>query len=124
MPRPKPAGRRQWFFPDGYLPEKNGTPEAHEALMVLNTGSRAAYLDLTLYFEDRSPITGIHLEVEPERIRAFRLDHPEVLGGVKIPPLTQYALRLESDVLVVAQFGRMDTTQANLAYDIGAGFSR
>ena len=40
-----------------------------------------------------------------------------------LPPLTQYALRVRSDVNLVVQFGRLDTTQTNLAYYANVGFT-
>ena len=40
-----------------------------------------------------------------------------------IPPLTQYGMRLRSDVPVVAQFARLDATQPNLAYYVNIGYA-
>ena len=113
------SGRaRVWYFPDGYLPEKvaDSPMEAHEALMILNTSGSPAQVTLDFYFEDRDPIKGIAVDVGAERIRTLRIDHPEEIGGVAISHLTQYSIRLTSDIPVVAQFGRVDTTQNNLAY--------
>ena len=41
------GGAKTWYFPDGYLPEKidNGSMEAHEALMLFNTGARSEQND-------------------------------------------------------------------------------
>lgn len=118
------GGAWTWYFPDGYLPHKNGDGlvEAHEALMLLNTQSRPAQVLLDFYFEDRDPVQGIPVTVLPERIRCLRLDHPQDIGGLEIPPLTQYSVRVRSDVNIVAQFGRLDTTQPNLAYYTTSGF--
>jgi len=117
-------GARQWFFADGYLPEKKapGAMEAHEALMILNCTSSPASVKLDVYFDNRAPIKDIPVSVEAERVRTLRLDHPSDLAGHAIPPLTQYALRVRSDVPVVVQFGRLDTTQPNMAYYVGVGY--
>jgi hypothetical protein len=64
---------------------------------------------------------GIATTVPPERIRCLRLDHPQEIGGLTIPPLTQYSIRVRSTVNIVAQFGRLDTTQTNMAYYNSAG---
>ena len=111
-------GAKIWFFPDGYLPEKTGPGpmEAHEALMLLNTNGTPANVKLDFYFEDREPVKDIAVPVGAERVRTLRLDHPEDIGGLRIPPLTQYSIRVRSDVDIVAQFGRLDTTQVNMAY--------
>ena len=119
------GGARTWYFPDGYLPEKVGTGalEAHEALMLLNTTEQPANVKLDFYFEDKDPIKDVACTVPTERVICLRLDHPEDIGGVELPPLTQYALRVRSDVNIVAQFGRLDTAQPNLAYYCAKGFA-
>jgi hypothetical protein len=117
-------GARTWVFADGFLPaqtEPGGKLEAHEALMIVNTGETSANVRLDFFFDNRSPIRDVPIKVEAERVVCLRLDHPNEIGGVALPPLTQYALRVRSDVKVVVQFGRLDTTQANLAYYINVG---
>src|SRR3972149_4110029 len=105
------GGAKVWYFPDGYLPEKvgSGPLEAHEALMIFNTATTPARVLLDFYFEDRDPVKDIPITVGAERVHCIRLDMPEQIGGLQIPPLTQYALRVRSDVNVVAMFGRLDT---------------
>jgi hypothetical protein len=118
------GGARTWYFPDGYLPEKKGPGpmEAHEALMLLNTGDKPAEVLLDFYFEDKPPVKDIPVTVAPERIRTLRLDKSQDVGGLDIPPLVQYSIRVRSNVNIVAQFGRLDTTQNNMAYYNSAGF--
>ena len=48
---------------------------------------------------------------------------PDDLNGVQIPLLTQYALRITSELPIVCQFGRLDTTQNAMAYYVGVGFA-
>ncbi len=122
----KSDGARTWVFADGYLPaqtQPGGKLEAHEALMIVNTGETPANVRLDFYFDNKEPLKDIPIRVDPERVICLRLDHPEEIGGVVLPPLTQYALRIRSDVKIVVQFGRLDTTQANLAYYINVGFT-
>lgn len=118
------GGARIWYFPDGYLPEKvgEGPMEAHEALMLLNTNATPAEVSLDFYFENREPVKNIPVNVAAERVLALRLDHPRDIGGLEIPPLVQYAIRVRSNVPIVALFGRLDTTQTNMAYYSPAGF--
>jgi len=112
------GGKKTWYFPDGYLPEKmpGSVMEAHEALMLFNPSAEPAQVVLDIYYSDRAPDKNITVTVHPERVIALRLDHPADLGGVVIPPLTQYALRVSASRPVVVQFGRLDTTQVNMAY--------
>lgn len=111
------GGARTWYFPDGYLPEKKtGELKAHEALMILNVHDQDAQIEIDFFFEDREAIKNISVIVEAERVRSFHLDVPDHIGGVRIPLLTQYALRLRSNLPVVVMLGRLDTTQSNMAY--------
>jgi len=57
-----------------------------------------------------------------ERVRCFRLDK-EIGGNRKIKiPFGQYALVLKSSNPIVAQIGRMDVGQPNLAYYTVMGY--
>jgi len=132
MPRPKtlsppkPEGRRVWIVPDACLPPLTASDEAkrasghgywsHESLCVVNTGSKPARLLLNFYFEDRPPAKNIRVTVGAERTWHIRFDKPEQLGGFHVPVGVPYALRVESNVPVVVQHSRLDTTQPNCAF--------
>lgn len=118
------GGAKTWYFPDGYLPAKReGEPlVAHESIMLLNVRKIDAEVRIDIYFSDREPIRDIPVKVPAERIIALRTDFPEDMGGAAIPELTQYAVRITSDQNLVAQFGRLDSTQSNLAYYGSNGF--
>ena len=118
------GGKRVWYFPDGYLPAKNpASPlEAHEALMLFNVHECEVKVRIDIYYSDRDPVRDIAVTVPAERIIALRMDHKEDLGGHEIPLLTQYALRVTASEPIVVQFGRLDTTQSNMAYYLGVGF--
>ena len=62
-------GKKNWFFADGYLPEKinNGPMEAHEALMLFNPSSMPVEVRLHIYFSDRAPFRNLALRVEALR---------------------------------------------------------
>jgi hypothetical protein len=119
------GGAKNWYFPDGYLPEKtnDGPMEAHEALMLFNTNNENINMLIDIYFSDKEPVKNIVVKVGAERIKTLRLDNPADLDGLEIPPLTQYAIRVRSDRNIVAQFGRLDTTQNNMAYYGCIGYS-
>ena len=119
------AGKKNWYFADGYLPEKvnNGAMEAHEALMLFNTHSHPVKALITVYFSDREPMRDIEVTVPAERVISLRLDHPEDMGGHTIPLLTQYALKIRANHSIVAQFGRLDTTQSAMSYYVGVGWA-
>jgi hypothetical protein len=114
------GGAKTWYVPDGWLPLKNETKnaglEGHEAIIILNCSEKNAEILMDIYFEELEPVEGIRLSVSAKRVKCFRMDHPEEIGGVKINRLFQYALRFKSDVEVVIQYGRMDIAQPNLSY--------
>ena len=119
-------GKKVWIFPDGDLPEAahgNGI-QAHEALMVLNTTKHNAAVKFRVYFSDRDPTRDVVLKVEAQRVRCFRMDKPDEIGGIRIPFRTQYAVRIESDIPVIATFGRLDTTSEKIAYYTSAWHSQ
>jgi len=118
------GGAKYWYFPDGYLPERNtdGSLESHEALMILNVQKIPAEIQIDIYFEDGADKKSITVQVGSESVKTIRTDCPEELQGIVIPALTQYALRVRSDTEVVVQFGRLDATQQNLAYYSSMGF--
>ena len=113
-----PEGARIWLIPDGYLatPPNDGQPyQSHEAVCILNTSTQDAHILLDIYFEDRAPIKDIPITVKAERTFHVRLDKPEHLNGVVVPRDVPYALRVRSDVPVIVQHSRLDTTQANMS---------
>ena len=119
-------GSKTWYVADGWLPLKNQTQnaglEGHEAIIILNCNEEKATIHMDVYYEDKEPVEDIILDIPSKRVRCFRMDHPEEIGGLWIGRREQYALRFRSDVEVVVQYGRMDVTQPNLSYIGCMGF--
>lgn len=117
-------GRKVWYFPDGELPPPGDEPmKGHESIVVLNDNSCPANIRMSLYFTDREPVREVEVTVMPERVRCIRMDNEADLKGVVIPRETQYAIRLESDVPIVVQYGRLDTRQVKMAFYTTSGYS-
>ncbi|MEI6503573.1 MAG: sensory rhodopsin transducer [Armatimonadota bacterium] len=119
-------GKLTWIFPDGDLPPagEDGLPlEGHESLIVLNTGDEDAVIEVDVYFMDREPESGIQLHVAARRVNCFRIDKGIGAQLYKIP-FGQYSLRLRSNVPVIAQLGRADVRQVNLAYYTTMGYGQ
>ena len=115
-------GKKTWVFADGDLPPHGDTePLGHEALMVVNNGEKDAHLTLTLLFEDKEPVEGIHLTVPARRVNCFRMDYPVGEEQFQIP-FGQYAVILNSDLPVVCLYGRLDR-RPDVAYYPIAGYS-
>ena len=114
------GGAKIWYVADGWMPLAQAAADVgyagHEAIMILNPQDSDAEITMDIYFEDREPIENVPLKVDARRIKCFRMDHPNEIGGRELPRLVQYALRFTSNVNVIVQYGRMDVTQPNLAY--------
>lgn len=115
------TGKKVWIFADGDLPPHGEEePFGHEALMVVNCSGEDARLDITIFYEDKDPSKGIQLDVPAKRVRCFRLDYP--VGEIPFQiPFGQYALMIESNVPVIACFGRLDRRK-DMAYYPVQGF--
>ena len=113
-------GKKSWYIPDGWIPRQKAGEESgyegHEALIVLNCNEEEAKIRIDFYFEDKAPIENVMFTVGGKRVKCFRMDKPEEIGGVTLGRLQQYALRVRSDVEIVVQYGRMDVTQPNCSY--------
>ena len=111
----KAVGKKIWIIPDGFLPEKSsGDFVSHEAVCVLNVGKIDANIKITVYFEDREPMENFFATCPAQRTNHIRLDQIKNAEGHKIPVGVPYALKVESDVPVVVQHSRMDTSQAEM----------
>jgi hypothetical protein len=107
----KSAGKLRWYVPDAFLPaESSHGVVSHEAACLLNVGADDAHIRLTFFFEDREPLGPVELELGARRARHVRLDDPSSLGGVELPRGVPYAYSVESDVPVVLQHSRLDTS--------------
>ena len=120
-------GKKNWYVVDGWIPQKelqkDSPLEGHEALIILNCNAQDAVCYLDFYFEDKDPIENVKLVVPAKRVKCFRLDKPEDIGGVNLGRLVQYSFRVRSEIEIVVQFGRMDVTQPNCAYIGVMGYS-
>ena len=114
------SGKKQWYIVDGYRPSPTPDPKAeyvgHESVMILNTNDCDAHILISIYFEDRDPVENIPYVVSAKRIRCFKTDDSEVLGGLSIGVGVQYSIEIKSDVGIIVQYGRLDVQQSNMAY--------
>jgi hypothetical protein len=115
-------GKKTWVFADGDLPPHGDSePFGHEALMIVNNGEKDATIRLTILFDDKDPKEGIVLHVPARRVNCFRMDMPLGDEGFQLGP-GQTATIVESDVPVVAVYGRLDRRK-DMAYYPVQGFS-
>ena len=98
-------------MPDAFLPaDSSHGVVSHEAACLLNTSDVDTHVYFTFYFEDRDPIGPIELTLEARRTRHVRLDDPDAIAGIELPRGVPYAYTVESDVPIVLQHSRLDTS--------------
>jgi len=102
-------GKKVWIFPDAELPPVgvNLIP-GHESIIITNTGDEDAHIKITLFYTDKEPIDDIHVTVGARRVRCLRTNEEKDFGAYTAKFEEQYAIMLESDVPVVAQYGRAE----------------
>ena len=117
-------GKKEWIIPDCELPQAgDGIAKGHESVIIVNDSDETAKIDVSIYFTDKDPQTGIVWELGAKRVFCFRMDNVEHMCGYKVPRETQYAMKVTSNVPVVLQYGRLDATQPNLAFYTTLGYS-
>ncbi len=106
-------GKKVWIFPDAELPPvgENEIP-GHESVIVTNVTEQRAHIRFTLLYTDREPVC-FTAQVEAMRVRCLRSNNPVDFGGHTAKEGEQYAIMLESDVPVVAQYGRAEPRAVN-----------
>lgn len=105
-------GKKVWIFPDAELPPVglNVIP-GHESIIITNTGNQDAHIQITLFYPDKEPTKDIHAVVSAQRVRCLRTNEEKDFGVHTAAFEEQYAIMLESDVPVVAQYGRAEPRQ-------------
>jgi hypothetical protein len=113
----RPIGKLRWAIAEGYIPPASTGSgralESHEAACILNASEHDAHIAITVYFSDRAPAGPFHITVPAER--TLRLRFNDLRDPESVPPGTDYASVLESDMPVVVQHTRLDSRQAELA---------
>ena len=113
----KTYGKKTWLIPDCFLNSVSKNESiSHEAICVLNTGDKDATINLTLFYEDREKIEGDFVSFcKAGRTHHIRLDKIVGKSGNKIVRDVPYAILVESDVEVVCQYSRLDTSEVEMA---------
>lgn len=116
-------GKKLWLIPDCELPQEgSGVLKGHESVIVVNDSDTDAVIDVKLFFTDSDFDGKITWRVGAGRVRCFRMNRPDDMGGFVVPYQTQYAMKLTSSENIVVQYGRLDNTQTNLAYYTTLGY--
>ena len=112
----KAYGKKTWLIADNYLNSVSLNDwNSHEAVCVLNTSDKDADITMTLFYEDREAKRDVKSFCKAGRTHHIRLDKIRDSKGELLERDVPYALLLESDVPVVVQYSRLDTSRRELA---------
>ncbi|MBE6941004.1 MAG: hypothetical protein E7455_01775 [Ruminococcaceae bacterium] len=101
-------GKKVWIFPDAELPPVGENPiPGHESVIITNVSDKKAVIKVTLIYTDKEPVS-FTAEVEAMRVRCLRTNQEKDFGPYTAKFEEQYAIMLESDVPIVAQYGRAE----------------
>ena len=110
-------GAKLWAIAEGYIPGWSNGPEpeftSHETVCLLNAADRDAHIRITIFFSDREPAGPYAFTVAARRTKHVRFN--DLTDPEKIPPATDFASVIESDVPIVVQHTRLDSRQAENA---------
>lgn len=107
------CGKKVWVFPDAELPpEGENLITGHESVIITNVSDEAANIKVTLLYTDKEPVSFM-TEVAAKRVRCLRSNRAEDFGAYTAVEGEQYAIMLESDVPIVAQYGRAEPRVVN-----------
>ena len=106
-------GKKVWIFPDAELPPEgvNLIP-GHESVIITNVSDQVANVKFTLLYTDKEPVSFV-AQVEAMRVRCLRTNEEKDFGAFTAKFDEQYAIMLESDVPIVAQYGRAEPRTVN-----------
>jgi hypothetical protein len=106
-------GKKVWIFPDAELPPvgANLIP-GHESVIITNVSDQVANVKFTLIYTDKDPVS-FTIKVEAKRVRCLRTNKECDFGEFTAKFEEQYAIMLESDVEIVAQYGRAEPRTVN-----------
>jgi hypothetical protein len=113
----KTIGRKIWAIPGGHIPlfSSGHEPEytSHDQLCLLNTMDEEAQVEMTIFYTDREPVGPYHLVVPARRVRHVRFN--DLIDPEALPVDTEYASVIESNIPIIVQFSRLDSSQAENA---------
>ncbi|MBK0418017.1 sensory rhodopsin transducer [Leucobacter sp. CSA1] len=116
-------GHTRWTFSAGWIPAQSTGREpeytSRNVLCVLNTSSGDACVRVTVYHEDRDPISPYEILVPASRVRHVRIN--DLIDPEAVPLGRPYGLVLISDAPIVAQLVYVDTRKNNLAVAMISG---
>jgi hypothetical protein len=110
-------GHTIWVIPGGKIPlHSTGTEPANtsrDELCILNTNELDAGINITLYHAEEPPTGPFRITVKAQRVRHIRFN--DLVDPKPLLLDAEYAAVIHSNLPIVVQFTRTDTSQAALS---------
>ncbi len=110
-------GKRIWAFAAGHIPLHSTGAEpvftSHDKIAILNITGEDAQVALVIFYEDRNIVGDYKVKVKARRIRKVRFN--DLIDPLPIPLDTPFGFMIVSDIEVIVQFSRMNTSGPALA---------
>jgi hypothetical protein len=110
-------GHKKWVIPSGHIPLKSNGKEpellSKDQIAVLNTNDKEAEIKLTIFFNQQSPLTGYSVKIGPRRLRKIRIN--DLINPFPVYLEMDYSILIESDIKVIVQFLKMNTSHTNVS---------
>ena len=118
------TGRTDWAIAGGRVPliSTGREPEntSRDELCFLNVESSEAHVEITFYYSDRDRVGPYRLTIPARRVRRVRVND---LINPEAPPLDRdYGAIVRSDIPVIVQFDRKDTSRSENSILTTMGF--
>ena len=111
------TGHKTWVIAGGRIPLRTTGVEpaltSRDELCVLNTSDRPAKISIMVYHETEHPSGPYNIEVKETCVRHIRFN--DLVDPLPISLDTDFAAVVTSDVPIVVQFSRMNTSQKMMA---------
>ena len=108
---------KRWLFGAGHIPlHSTGNEPAftsHDRISILNSSNDDADILLKIFYENQEPVSEYRLEVKARRVRKIRFN--DLIDPLPVSLETAYGFSIHSNIRVVVQFTRMDTSSRNVA---------
>ena len=105
-------GKKLWAVSGGSIPLNTSGDEpaftSRDWISVLNTTGKEAVIHLTVFYNDRDPITGYEYKIGPHRLKKIRFN--DLINPYPVPLGEPFGCLITSSCKVVVQFSRMDTS--------------
>ncbi|HYC84933.1 MAG TPA: sensory rhodopsin transducer [Chryseosolibacter sp.] len=119
-------GSKVWAFAAGHIPLSSTGPEpgftSHDKVSILNVTDQDASVRIEVFYEDKAPVGFREVVVKSRRVRKIRFN--DLIDPFPVPLNVPFGFLIESDVAVIVQFSRMNTTQKPMATFCVTPYSR